>query len=152
VNIEDLMYDTEREWTDEHLDLPYIADVAEDVARALRGGKPAEVAYQPGDGTSYGLVFTPLSALERARPRVKDGRPWNANAVSGMGYPAYEPGGYLVSHVENVAYPVRLGDRGVLSASYIEEHWKLPLASAVSVALLLRAISAHLDALGLHSV
>lgn len=152
MDVEGLIYDTEREWVEADLDLAYIGEVAEDVARALRVGKPAEVAFQPGDGTLYGFVFTPLTGLVRARPRTFNGRESHSNAIGGMGFPEYEDGGYLVSKVEGRSYPLRLGHRGVLAASYVGEHWDLSEVSAVSVALLFRAISAHLDALALHSV
>lgn len=143
------IWDSEASLVDPELDLMYVDRVALDIAAILECGDVAEAAYQPGDGTFYGIVLVPLRSLFAARPRVKDGRTWQQHAVSGMGatgQPGYVHDGYLLTLVENVSYPIRLGNRGRdLAADYIAEHWKLPGASAVSVVLLLRAISHHLD-------
>lgn len=152
-------YETEAAYTDPELDYAYIDGVASDISYALRRGASAETAYQPGDGTRYGLVLAPLATLVRVRPRIVDGRAWDSAAVSGMsGGPQpgdtietlnlrpYDQNGYLLSWLEHASYPIRLGDRhNILAASYIEEHWKTTTTSAVSIALLLRAISWHLD-------
>lgn len=147
-------YETEARLQNPDLDLAYIEDVASDLAAALHGGQPAEVAYQPGDGTFYGLVFTPLRRLATARPRVKDGVQWDRRSCRGMlsggrgdSGDKYDPTGYLVSHVENVAYPVRLGGRDGrdLAADYVGEHWNCRGESAVSLAILFRAVSHFLD-------
>jgi len=140
------IYEGERSSVDPDLAFAYIAEVAKDTATILTGERPwgvAEIAYQPGDGTRYNLVIVPLTLMAYARPRVANGRIWERHAVSGIDYDGH---GYLVCLVDGHCYPLRLGDRGVLAASYIAEHWKLPDVSAVSVALLLRAISHELDA------
>lgn len=141
-------YETEALWQHSDLDLAYIDAVGNDLARLLRLGKPVEVNYQPGDGTRYPLVFVPLRDLASARPRVKDGVEWERHAVSGMGAAAsggYDRGGYLVSWVEHGCYPIRLGDRGILAASYVGAHWDCHGTSAVSLALLFRSVSWWLD-------
>lgn len=158
------IYDHEREdgLVDPGLDFGYIDGVAADIAAILaHEPRPAEVCYQPGDDTRYPLVFVPLVTLINARPRVVDGVAWEQHAVSGManknrssdrvaGAEFYEPHGYLVVWVDHAAYPLRLGDRGVLASGYIAEHWKTGSsdrldASAVSLAILFRAISHYLD-------
>jgi hypothetical protein len=153
------IYDVEREqgWVDWDLDLEYIDAVAYQIALFLADGVPAEAAYQPGDGTFYGLVFTPLRALHSGRPRVVDGVTWDRHAVRGMknrggddsaehGAAFYDLNGYLLSWLDHACYPIRLGGgRGDLASSYIGEHWRTSPVSAVSIAVLLRAIDYHLD-------
>lgn len=162
-------YEREQRLVDPQLDLGYIDGAAADVAAILhRDRRPAEVCYQPGDGTRYPLVFVPLTVLGTARPRVKRGEEWERHAVAGVARPDrtdpapaadfYDPHAYLVVWVDHAAYPLRLGDRGVLAASYVCEHWKTGGrgadqldSSAVSLALLFRAISHHLDRLADHA-
>lgn len=158
----DLVYGQERDlgWVDEGLDFDYVDHVGADVASTLANDEVAEVAYQPGDGTYYGLVFVPLRLLRSARPRVKDGRAWERHAVRDMFAPlavverrhgsaydprAYDPNGYLIVWVEHAAYPLQLGDRGTLAASYVAEHWNTSPVSACSLAILFRAVSHYLD-------
>lgn len=59
-----------REYVEGRLDAPYVASTAAAVADALARRVPMEVCFQPGDGTRYDLVFTPVLALESAPPRV----------------------------------------------------------------------------------
>lgn len=162
-------YEAEARYTDPDLDYEYIDAAAQDIARSLRSGRPAEVAYQPGDGTFYGLVFVTLTDLVRARPRFVEGRPWDACAVRGMlgsildpmladedavvelNLRKYVTNGYLVSWVEHGCYPLRLGDgRGTLASDYVGEHFQTSETSAASLAILFRAISWHLDASPAH--
>lgn len=144
-----VLYESESAYTHDELDYDYIVGVAADVARALRSGRPIEVAYQPGDWTRYGLVFTPLQTLLRARARVVDGKTWDSAAVSGMhgANGGYVENGYLVAWVEHTAYPFRLGFRfgRDLAGSYVSEHLTKNETSGVSVAILFRAIDWHLD-------
>lgn len=136
----------------EDLDYLYVDGVGQDVAAILLAGHPAEVAFQPGDGTFYGLVFLPLNSLRAARPRVVRGAEWERHAVRGMGNVSangYGADGFLVSYVEHACYPLRLGERGTLAATYIEEHWNTNGASAVTLAILFRSISWWLDNLRL---
>lgn len=140
------------------LDLEYVDAVASDLARILAGGGVAEACYQPGDGTRYALVIVPLASLRAAQPRVKDGNVWERHAVSGMkrrdggddggdGSEFYDPSGFLVCRVEGSCYPLRLWGRGGdLAAGYIAEHWDVGYPSAISIAVLLRAVAYHLDA------
>lgn len=163
--------EVESRYVDPGLDFDYIDGVARDVAAALSGAvlsrRPCEVAYQPGDMTFYGLVFLPLGMLATARPRVSDGRPWDAHAVRGMldsnraaigqldagqvGMNAlpYRSDGVLVCWLERGCYPLRFGnDRSAVSSDYVAEHFsaeKIGLTSAVSLALLFRAISFHMS-------
>jgi hypothetical protein len=148
------IYDAERAYADDRLDFAYIDEVACEAAYYLEDATPTEVNYQPGDGTRYPLVIVPLRALFSAPPRVVDGTAWGRHAVDGMGHsPAvaaadyYDPTGYLVTWVGHASYPFRLGERGnVLAADYVDEHMGKPgAASAVSLAVLFRAISYHLD-------
>jgi hypothetical protein len=141
------IYEVEQQqgWVHDELDLGYIDQAARDIAESLARDVPAEVAYQPGDGTFYGLVIVPLRILETARPRVVNGVEWDRHACRGMGA-EYERTGYLVAHVDHRSYAIRLGGRmGDIASSYIAEHWDLPLVSACSVAILLRAVNYHLD-------
>jgi hypothetical protein len=146
-------------WVHPQLDYDYIAQCAEDIAADLSDGC-AEVAYQPGDGTFYGLVFVPLMQLVPARPRVKDGVAWEARAIRGMfGYsgqmayfenvvvPAYDRYGFLIAWVEHAAYPLALGpgtSEGI-AATYVAEHWNTTPVSATSLAILFRGIAAELE-------
>jgi hypothetical protein len=156
---DELIYEAERDldWVHPDLDLDYIEGVGSDVAAALQADEIPEVAYQPGDGTFYGLVFVPLRLLVPARPRVKDGRTWESHAIRGMlahsfiGPPLainaleYRRDGYLIVWNERSAYPLHLGDRGFLAASYVAEHWNTSSVSAHSLALLFRTVSHYLD-------
>lgn len=156
------IYETERDagLVHEDLDWPYIDGVATDVAAILASpgaSGVAEVCYQPGDGTRYPLVFTPLRKLQHARPRTWNGQTWERHAVSGMasadraddavtGAEFYDPRGYLVSRVEGASYPIRLGGgRGHLAASYVGEHWNARGSSACALAILFRAVSFYLN-------
>ena len=159
-----VLYDGEADYQHPDLDLLYIDGVAADVAATLHDRECAEVCYQPGDGTRYGLVFVPLRSLVPARARVKDGQEWDRHSCGGMvdasaariNFAAdinrlpYLENGYLVARVEGGAYPIRLGGRGSrpdIVMPYVAEHWSAHGASAVSIAILLRAISVHLDRL-----
>lgn len=143
-------HEVEARFTSDQLDFDYIDEVAYDIAWALRSHRAVEAAYQPGDGTFYGLVFTPLYTLLTARERVKDGVGWDRHACRGQRFEPsgrYSPGGFLVSYIEHAAYPIRLGDRDEIAADYISEHFfdGKSAESAVSVAILLRAISWWID-------
>lgn len=152
-----IMFDSEREegWYAEDLDLDYIDAAAGDIAQAFRMGAPAEACYQPGDGTRYGLVFVPLTALTTARPRVKDGIKWDVHAVSGASVfdtdteeYRYKPTDALVIWVEHAAYPLQLDRRNgdSVAGSYVAEKWTGGnMVSGCSLALLFRTISWHLD-------
>jgi len=52
-----------------HLDHDYVGQTAAAVAACLREGVPIEVNYQPGDMTSYQLVFVPLQEIRCAPGR-----------------------------------------------------------------------------------
>lgn len=159
-----VLYDGEADYQHPELDLLYIDGVAADVAATLHDRECAEVCYQPGDGTRYGLVFVPLRSLVPARARVKNGQEWDRHSCGGMidttearihgladiNRLPYLANGYLVARVEGNAYPVRLGGRGPrpdIVMPYVAEHWGAHGVSAVSVAILLRAVSVHLDRL-----
>lgn len=148
--------DGEIEYRHDDLDLAYIDGLAADLARILTAGDVAEAAYQPGDGTLYGIVIVPLSTLHAGQPRVYQGQVWQRHAVSGMKRPGgddggdgsafYEDGGHLLCFSEKHCYPVWLapGEERSLAAGYLAGHLDLPPASAVSVAILLRAICVHM--------
>lgn len=153
------VWDGERaeQLVDPHLDFDYIDTVAADVAAYLVTRDPVEANYQPGDGTRYKLVFTPLKGIGAASGRTVDGRQWGRRAIDGMSDPEhpdyYDPSGCLLSFVEGGCYPIRLGERrNCLSSEYVAEHWKQTSVSAVSIAILLRAISYHLDRFKLKAV
>ena len=117
------------------LDMEYVAEMAAAIAAELNRGWPVEVAFQPGDMTFYGLVFTPLwvTAIVPQEGEVR--------ACRGMGT---HRGATLVSYVDHTAYPIDLSpDRGYLHWSYISEKFfgGSPTSSAVTLTLLLRAIS-----------
>lgn len=141
-----ITYETEDPFLHPDLDYDYIDGVAEDIARALRNSFSIDTAYQPGDGTFYGLAFTPLRTIVQARPRTKDGREWEILSCRGVSDGnRYEPTAVLVSWVENGAYPIRLGGRtSDLAASYVGEHLGTKGTSAVSISILLRAIDHHI--------
>lgn len=151
-------YDVEERWLDEDLDLPYIDAAAAHIAGLLHTGATVEVAYQPGDGTRYPLVFVPLASLRATPGRVFRGEEWERHAVSGMsdrnddptadGAYYYGDTGYLIVWVEHGSYPLRLKGRGHLDSGYVASHWNAPEQSAVSLALLFRAIACYLDAFG----
>lgn len=156
------IYDGEEPHPD--LDYAYIDATANDTARNLYGPVwCSEVDYQPGDMTSYKLVFMPLRTLRHARPREwESGAISTAHAVVGMkadgarddehgseGY--YDEHGYLVAWLNHGCYPFRLGGGGwVIDAMYVADSLgcNVPLVSGVSIALLLRAVGYHLDLLG----
>lgn len=153
-------YERDERLVDPHLDFPYIAGLASDIAALLHTRSVAECAYQPGDGTSYRLVFVPLVVLQHGRGHEYRGRTYDHHAVAGManperpgdespGYRYYDPRGYLICWIDNAVYPLRLGDRSAetITYPYIQKHWKSPGSSAVALAVLFRAISIHLDRL-----
>lgn len=150
-----VIYEHEHAFLSPEIDLRYIDEAANDIAAIIAHHGVAEIAYQPGDGTFYGLVFVPLQLLEYARPRVKDGFPWDRHAVRGMkragakaadgGGEYYGRDGFLISYLDHASYPLRLRRDGeVISADYVAEHWNAKGASAVSLALLFRAVAHHL--------
>lgn len=149
------LYEAESRLVAPDLDFDYIDGLASDLADILQTSV-AECVYQPGDGTRYPLVITPLFMLRHGRPRVKDGSVWEQHAISGVrapnaadgdqGFAFYDTTGFLVSWIEHAAYPIRLGGgRGTLAASYVAEHWDAGQGSGATLAILLRAISHHLD-------
>ena len=161
------IHEAEQRFVDPGLDFPYIVGLAEDIAGLLHDRSVAECVYQPGDGTRYPLVFVPLTVLQHGRGRTVGGRTWEHHAVSGMaapgrdrddvpGYRYYDSAGFLIAWIDHGVYPLRLGGRGSkpLAHEYVMEHWGAPTASAVSLALLFRAISTRLDKLapGLRAV
>lgn len=135
---------------DEEVDFDYIRSSGREVAAALAHGRAIEIAYQPGDGTRYPLVFTPLWTVETASPREVDGVRWDSRACPGVtDGEAYPYGSVLVTRVERGAsYPMRLHPRGGpfegLAASYVAEHLDARGASAVSLTLLFREVAAGL--------
>lgn len=123
----------------EEIDWPYVLAVASDVALTLREGSPAELAFQPGDGSRYALVFVPLWRLVPARPRIFEGKPWSKIAVDGV---SPREGAALICQVEGgPSYPLRLHPRGVLSIDYVAEHWGATGASAVILTALFRGVA-----------
>lgn len=157
---EEIVYEAEREHVDPDLDFLYIDGLAQDLAGLLAAKAVAECVYQPGDGTRYPLVFVPLLALRHGRGLELEGREWEHHAVGGMkansaeavpddapGSRWYDPAGYLICWVDHADYPLRLGGRGhkSLAGDYVGDKWKTTAVSAVSLALLFRAISIHLD-------
>lgn len=145
-------WEGEERYYHEDLDLGYIAGAGFDLARALSRGTAAEIAYQPGDGTFYGLVFVPLAYVETAAPRVVNGASWDRHACRGVLSPDahgayfYAPNAFLIAWLDHATYPVRLGNRGrELAVSYVAEHWQTSIVSAGSLALLFRAVSWYLD-------
>lgn len=155
------VYEGENEYLDGDLDYAYVDALAADMADLLQTSV-AECCYQPGDGTRYPLVIVPLFMLRHGRPRVVEGTEWERHAVSGISHPDidvknyrqaqtrvgadyYHPNGYLISWVEHACYPLRLGDRGILTGDYVGDHWGTSISSGVALAILFRAISHHLD-------
>lgn len=70
-----------REYVEQRLDMDYTRDVAAAIGGALRAGQTIGANWQPGDGTSYRLVFVPAPAL-LAPPRVKDGKEWERQPMT----------------------------------------------------------------------
>lgn len=145
------VWEDEKGYVCEGLDLDYIDGVAADLADSLFVGASAEACYQPGDGTRYSMIFVPLRSLQTARPRVKDGREWQSRAVDGMGDKTggYDERGYFVSITDHACYPIRLGPgrTNLLASTYVAEHWKQNRTSSVSITILFRAVAYHLDRL-----
>lgn len=168
-----VVHEAERELLHPDLDFRYITQAASEIAATLAPGEPfagvAECCYQPGDGTRYPLVFVPLALLVPTRGRIADGREWERNACAGMfnrdddaaalaeaaergilaaPHRTYVANGYLVVRVEGAAYPLALGGRSSLvGADYVAEHWNARGSSALTLAILFRAIGYHLDAI-----
>lgn len=138
------LFDVDEDFCNPDLDLEYIDASARELAASLRTRVlSTEIAYQPGDGTFYGIVFTPLAGLITAPPRVKSGVEWDRHAVRGLDY---EDGNVLVSWIEHQAYPLALaGRQRDIAANYVAEHWGTSLASGVTLALLFRAMAWHFD-------
>lgn len=123
-----MMSDDRRAETLARLDGTYVETVAREVAAVLSRGRPVEACYQPGDGTRYGLVFTPLWKLMAAPPRVASIGGWSSAPVAWPGRACdgivYEFGATLISLVGRAAYPLNLGlGRRHLHPSYVSEKW-----------------------------
>jgi hypothetical protein len=112
---------------------------------------PVALSYQPGDGTAYSLIFTPLRSIRQVSPIVNEaGAAW---FVPSGGYSAdgnvKEMGDVLVTKINETdsdfTFVINLAmDRPYLHPSYIAEkcnHANLATASAITV--LLRAIAAQ---------
>lgn len=153
-----VLYEGEYEYLHPDLDAAYITGTAVDVAGILRDDRTAEVAYQPGDHTYYGIVIVPLRTLHRAKPRVTD-HEWDAHGVRGMLDEAranpdltglarinsmpHRRDAYLVCNtVAGRLFPVILDDQ--LASWYVGENLDYTMTSAVSVTVLLRAIAVEL--------
>lgn len=102
------------------------------------------VNYQPGDGTRYELIFTPLSMMTQHR-RQGEGDVCEGMIATGSIF--YKFGATLVSIVNaGACYPLALArEPGTLAPSYVAEHWKVPRASAAALILLFEAIAGHLE-------
>lgn len=139
-----LLFDHDHDYCRPELDFEYIDASARELAASLRTRVLAtEIAYQPGDGTFYGIVFTPLAGLITAPPRIKDGVEWDRHAVRGLDY---EDGNVLVSLLDYAAYPLALaGRQRDIAANYVAECSNVSLASGVTLALLFRAMAWHFD-------
>lgn len=152
-----LTYPAEDEYLHRDLDLPYVDALALDLARILSAGQVAEASYEPGDMTRYRLVIVPLSALRAGQARVSPrGSVGNRHAVVGMKRSGGDDGGNGAAFYADHAYLVCVGDRSYpmwlepaggagIAADYVASNFDLPATSAVSVAILLRAVCAHLD-------
>jgi hypothetical protein len=133
------------EYVAQRLDAVYVNRVAQEVAASLKASRPIEAAFQPGDGTHYGLVFVPLVSLASARPRVWEHGVGDLHACRGM---RYEPCATLVVWVEHGAYPFLLdGRRSFIADDYVAENLcpNAGPASAAALAILLRAIADRLS-------
>lgn len=139
--------DWEREEYDRYaddVDADYIQDVASAIASSLASSRPAGVCFQPGDGTAYRLVFTPLWTMGEAPARIVRGQRWAGVAVEGLG--EYRFGDVLISWVDHAAYPLRLVRGGDIASSYVGEKWGVIGASSITLALLFRAVASRLSA------
>lgn len=122
----------------ERLDEDYVRQTAGAVAAALRGqGEPIGVAFQPGDGTRYDLVFVPVQNLRHAPGRVKNGETWGAAPELGI---SREPGTALVSWPRHGAIGLDLRTGG-FEPVYLLELFDTTLGSACTLAILFEAIA-----------
>ncbi len=98
----------------ERLDLGYIRRIGTHAGVRLREGQVVAMDYQPGNGTRYELVFTPLSALNPVGE-------YGERVPTGM---AGDPSGVIVSYLSgNRVYPFHLlqQPRPPLAAGYLME-------------------------------
>jgi hypothetical protein len=137
VNVEEVYA-----YVEGRLDMGYVRDVARYVAASLRGqGQPIGVAFQPGDGTRYDLLFTPIQALRFAPARVVDGNDWGLEAEFGI---SREPGTAVVVWGRNGAagFDFRTGG---FEPVYLNEIFETTMGSACTITILFEAIAADFN-------
>ena len=144
-----LLLDAEREYVHPDLDYDYVWSVAGKMARSIRAGHPVECAYQPGDGTRYGIVIVPLDLLKRVQASG-GGTAGSVRLASLIMEPAFSgwdyDGAHLVVIAEHGSAVVKLGHvYYYLVMDYLG--YSHSACSAVSVALLLRAVAARIGEL-----
>lgn len=147
------IHEGEQQLAYDRLDYAYIDSVGKYVATCLDAKLSVEACYQPGDGTCYNLVFTPLTGLETAPPRHADTDvPWEQHAVKGIRsgrdtrdfqpsrlfYPA---NALLVTWIGQASYPINLPNH--MTADYTGQKFNTSIVSGFALAILFRAIGFH---------
>jgi hypothetical protein len=119
----------------EELDLDYVEEVARAVAASLRRGEPLGVAFQPGDGTRYDLLFVPTQSLRHAAGRVVGGERWGAVTDFGI---SREPGTAFVAWYRSggAGFDFRSGG---FEPVYLNEVFSTTMGSACALAILFNA-------------
>jgi hypothetical protein len=120
------------------LDAAYVREVAKAVASALADGAPVEVAFQPGDGTRYDLVFVPVQALRTAPPRrTTSGVEWDDRAALGV---SRHVGAAVVSWVGHGAHGLDLAVGGFVG-EYLAALYGTTVGSGYALAHLLERVA-----------
>lgn len=131
------------EYVAENLDLPYVERVGRAIAEAIGKNEPIEANYQPGDGTSYGLLFVPIQELDVAPPReTEEYGKWDARVPFGV---ARVSGAAVVCWIGNGATALDFRTGG-FHGSYIDGLFGgRGEASGWALAILFTAISEALE-------
>lgn len=124
------------------LDGDYVFTTAAAIAGALAANQPLEVCWQPGDGTRYDLIITPVLALKAAPPRIAafrgdPGTPveWDKHCALGV---SREPGKAVVAWIEHGAVGLDLACGG-FHGGYVTGLFRTVDASGYALAWLFNA-------------
>jgi hypothetical protein len=119
--------DPEREYVVNRLDRDHVVQVAAGVLRELGNGRAVEACYQPGDGTSYALMFVPMGAVVGG----------NGGGTAGYAPSRWFNGGTLIVYGQRgSAFDAYSG----CDAEYVASELTDNPASALAIAVLLREV------------
>lgn len=132
----------------ERLNRDYVLDLGNEIRerlfpRANREGVvpyplPVAVAYQPGNGTKYEVLFVQIRTTQQLVGLDVENRvPAGVFTDDGIA----DPGWVFVGLVEKGLYPFDLKFGNVISYDYVDEHFDVGFADACAIAALLKSIT-----------